>query len=92
MEHLSLFFVRRTWRGGCFFTGDSERHVREGLEEEHLSLYRGSVRGTWRGGFFTGDSERHVREGLDGKHVSLYRGSVRGTWRGVPILRTARDM
>jgi hypothetical protein len=38
---------------------------------EHLSLCRGFVRGTWRGGFFTGDSERHVREGF-GRGVSLF--------------------
>jgi hypothetical protein len=33
MEHLSLCWgsVRGTWKGG-FFTGDSERHVREGSE------------------------------------------------------------
>jgi len=32
---------------------------------EHPSPYRGSVRGTWRGGgaSYTEDSERHVMEG-----------------------------
>jgi hypothetical protein len=33
------------------------------LEIEHLSLYRGFVKGTWREGFYTEDSERHVIEG-----------------------------
>jgi hypothetical protein len=33
---------------------------RKALEMEHLSLYGGSVRGTWREGSCTEDSERHV--------------------------------
>jgi len=33
------------------------------LEMEHLSLYRGSVRRTWREGSHTEDSVRHVMEG-----------------------------
>jgi hypothetical protein len=72
MEYLSLCrgFIRGTWRGGIF-TGDSERHVREGLEGEHLSLYRGSVRGTWREGSHTEDSKRHVIEG-SGKGAFLF--------------------
>jgi hypothetical protein len=35
----------------------------EVMEGEHLSLYRGSVRGTWRGGSLTDDSKTHVIEG-----------------------------
>jgi hypothetical protein len=34
------------------------------VEIEHLSLNRGSIRGTWRGGFFSGHAEKHVREGF----------------------------
>jgi hypothetical protein len=33
------------------------------LEGEHLSLYRGSMRGTWREGSHTEDSKTHVIEG-----------------------------
>jgi hypothetical protein len=47
----------------------------------HLSLCRGSVRGTWRGVSFPGTLEAHVREGF-GRGTSLsYGDSVRGTWR-----------
>jgi hypothetical protein len=36
---------------------------------EHLSVYRGSVRGTWNGG-----SEKHVKEGFgNGASLSLWR-------------------
>jgi hypothetical protein len=44
---------------------------KRGLEMEHLSLYRGSIRGTWRVGFFSGDSEKHVRKGFEREHLSL---------------------
>jgi hypothetical protein len=43
-------------------------------EEEHLSLYRGSVRGTWREGSHTEDSKRHVIEG-SGKGEFLFTGA-----------------
>jgi hypothetical protein len=33
------------------------------LEIEHLSLYRGSVRRTWRQGRYSEDSESHVAGG-----------------------------
>jgi hypothetical protein len=36
---------------------------RKDLEMEHLSLYRDSMRGTWREGAYIQDSERHVIEG-----------------------------
>jgi hypothetical protein len=36
---------------------------KEALEVEHFSLYKGSIRGTWREGTYTEDSERHVLEG-----------------------------
>jgi hypothetical protein len=48
---------------------------------ENLSLCRGSVRGTWRGGFFSGDSEEHVREGFARGAAFSYRGCVKGVWR-----------
>jgi hypothetical protein len=44
------------------FIGDSERHVKEDFGNEHLYLYKGSVRGTWREGSHTEDSERYVSE------------------------------
>jgi hypothetical protein len=59
---------------------------------EHLSLCRGSVRGTWRGGFFSGDCVRYVKKALEMEHLSLCRGSIRGTWRGVSFLGTLRAM
>jgi hypothetical protein len=43
------------------------------VEEEHLSLYRGSVRGIWREGSRTEDSRRHVIEG-SGKGAVLLTG------------------
>jgi hypothetical protein len=49
---------------------------------EHLSLCRGSIRGTQRGGSFSGGSERYAKRALEMEHLSLCRGSVRGTWRG----------
>jgi hypothetical protein len=48
---------------------------------EQLSLCRGSVRGTWRGGFFSGDFESYVKKALEMKHLPLCKGPVRGTWR-----------
>jgi hypothetical protein len=36
---------------------------KKALEMEHLSPFRGSVRGTWREGSYTEGSERHVMEG-----------------------------
>jgi len=36
---------------------------RKALEMEHLYLYRGSVRGTWREGSYTEDSDRQITEG-----------------------------
>ena len=33
---------------------------RKAFEMEHLSLCRGSVRGTWREGLYTEDSVRHL--------------------------------
>jgi hypothetical protein len=51
---------------------------------EHLSLCRGFVRGTWRGGGGVSSLES-LRDmsgkALEGEHLSLYRGSVRETWR-----------
>jgi hypothetical protein len=44
------------------------------LEGEHLSLYRGSVRRTWREGFHTEDSKTHVIEGT-GKGAVLFTGA-----------------
>jgi hypothetical protein len=46
---------------------------------EHLSLCRGSVRGTRRGGSFSGGSERYAKRTLEMEHLSLNRGAVRGT-------------
>jgi hypothetical protein len=51
---------------------------RKALEMEHLSPYRGSVRGTWREGSGTEDSERHELEG-SGKGAFLLHGSARRT-------------
>ena len=34
--------------------------LRKALEVAYVSLYKGSVRGTWREGTYTEDSERHV--------------------------------
>jgi hypothetical protein len=49
-------------------------------EMEHLSLYRGSVRGTWREGSHTEDSERQIaNRSLWKRTISFYRGSIRGT-------------
>jgi hypothetical protein len=45
------------------------------LEREHLSLYRSSVRGTWREGSHTEDSKRHVIEG-SGKDAFLFTGAL----------------
>ena len=50
----------------------------EVLEMEYLSVYRGSVRETWRAGFYTEDFQRHVMEG-SGNGKFLSQGSIRGT-------------
>jgi hypothetical protein len=57
---------------------------------EHLSLCRGFVGGTRRGGSFSGGSERYAKRALEMEHLSLCRGSVRGTWTGVSFLGTLR--
>jgi hypothetical protein len=41
---------------------------------EHLSLYRGSVRGTWREGSHTEESKRHVIEDSE-KGAFLFKGA-----------------
>jgi hypothetical protein len=41
---------------------------------EHLSLCRGSIRGTQRGGFFSGGSERYAKTVLVMAHLPLCRG------------------
>jgi len=38
-----------------------------------LSLYRSSVKGTWREGSFTGDPEGYVKEGSGHEHLSPQR-------------------
>jgi hypothetical protein len=63
-----------TWRGGGSFTGDCMRHVIEGLEMEHLSLYIGSLSGTWRESSCTEDFERHTVEG-SGNRAFLFLGA-----------------
>jgi hypothetical protein len=45
---------------------------------EHLSIYRGCVRGTWREGSYTEDAKRHIMEG-SGEGAFLLQGSIRGT-------------
>jgi hypothetical protein len=37
--------------------------LRKAFEMEHLSFFRGSVRGTWREGSYTEDSMGHLIEG-----------------------------
>ena len=39
---------------------------------EHLSLYRGSVRETWKEGSHSGDSERRVIKGSGNSACNLY--------------------
>ena len=50
---------------------------RKALEMEHLSLYRGFVRGTCRESSYTEDYERHVMEG-SGNRALFYRALIRG--------------
>jgi hypothetical protein len=53
--------------------------LRMDLEMEHLSLHRGSARGTWREGSHTEVFERRVIEGSVKGAFLFYRGSIRGT-------------
>jgi hypothetical protein len=48
------------------------------LEREHLSFYRGSMKGTWREGSYIEDSERHISEGSGNEAFSFYRSTIRG--------------
>jgi hypothetical protein len=48
--------------GGVSFLGTLRDMSGKVLEGEHLSLYKDSVRGTWREGSHTEDSKRHVIE------------------------------
>jgi hypothetical protein len=53
---------------------------RKALEMEHLSLYRGAVRGTWRESSCTENSLRQVMEGSRNKSVCLivlHKGNLR---------------
>jgi len=60
MEHLYGSSVRGTQRKG-FFTGNYfQRYVRKALQMEHFSLYRDSVRGTWREDLYVRRPDRHV--------------------------------
>jgi hypothetical protein len=58
----------RFWVGGLI-SGDIERYVERALEMEHLSLCRGSVRGSWREGSFLGTFERYVERALEMEHL-----------------------
>jgi hypothetical protein len=51
---------------------------RKALEMEHISLYRGCVRRTWREGSYTEACKRHVMEG-SGQGAFVLQGSIRGT-------------
>jgi len=53
---------------------------REALEMEQLSLYTGSVRGTWKEGCNIEESERHTMEG-SGKAAFLLQGCIKGNLR-----------
>jgi hypothetical protein len=48
---------------------------------EHLSVCRGSIRGTWRGVSLLETLRDMSGKALEGEHLSPYRGSMRGTWR-----------
>jgi hypothetical protein len=67
---------------GVSFLGTLKDMQRGLWRWNNLSLCRGSVRGTWKGGFFSGDFERYVKRALEMEHLSLCRGSIRGTWKG----------
>jgi hypothetical protein len=45
---------------------------RQALEMEHLFLYTGCVRGSWREGSYNEDSEVHVMEGSENGASLLY--------------------
>jgi hypothetical protein len=45
------------------FTGDPEEYVKEGSEDEHLSLSGGAPLGNLEWALFTGDFERQTKEG-----------------------------
>ena len=49
--------------GGASLLGTPRDVLRKALEVAYVSLYKGSVRGTWREGTYTEDSERHVLGG-----------------------------
>jgi hypothetical protein len=59
---------------------------------EHLSLCRGSVRGSQMDSSFSGGSERYTKRALEMEHLSVCRCSLRGPWRGVSFLGTLRVM
>jgi hypothetical protein len=46
------------------------------LEMEHLFLYTGCVRGTWREGSYNEDSEVHVMKGSGNGAILLHRSSM----------------
>jgi hypothetical protein len=48
----------------------------------YLSVRRGSIRGTWRGGSFSGNFGTDVNRDLEMEDLPLRKGSVRGTWKG----------
>jgi hypothetical protein len=75
MEYLSVCrgFIRGTWRG-LSLLGTLKDTSGKALEGEHLSLYRGSVRGARREGSHTEDFKRHVIGG-SGKGAFLFTGT-----------------
>jgi hypothetical protein len=73
----------RRGEGGVSFLETFRDNVERALEIGHLSLCRGSVRGTWRGHFFSGEFARYIKGALEMEHLSLCRGPARGTWRRV---------
>ena len=52
------------------------------LKKQHLSLYKGSVKGAWREGSFTVDSKRHVKEGFGNRLSFSLQGLHEGNLEG----------
>jgi hypothetical protein len=83
---VGFYFYQET-----LFNRDSERYVKEGSGNAHLSPY-GSRWGKLEGGSFTGDFERHVKEG-SGNGASLFMGALRGEPGGrAHLLGTLKGM
>jgi len=76
---------------GRFVYPGTTRDSKRGHWKQHVSLYGGSVRGTWRVGSFTGNPEGYGKKGSGNGHLSPYRPHSGDQGGDAALLGTLRE-